>query len=204
MNTAPNATGLLNADHLEAWDDNIIQGEDTTDGSYIGPSQPEGMTLPEAVGHLRRKAYQQRRKGEIQAERDALLAPYLVIIDQIKAWAQDQTDDCDRRISFHDNWLIAYARLNPPTSGKTLKLPGGRVSYRESDKWVYTDEAKLTSILACCRADLVRVKEEPDKAALKKEARIVDGKVFVADDSGELHEIPVTVTLETTYKVELE
>lgn len=200
----PDPTSVLTADHLEIWENTIIQGEDESGGSYLAPSAPSDLTLPNAVEHLRRKAHHQKRRDAIKVQANLLMAPLLAQVDQIKSWAAAETGDCERRAAFHDNWLIAYATLNPPAKGKTVKLPGGSITSRTAEKWNYGDEDALLKLLQQSRVPVLRTKVELDKKALKSSAYQDENGWYIPNTDGEAISLPITVTTETTYKVELE
>lgn len=204
MQTIPDSSALLNAEQLEELEARVLLDAEYPPEAVM--AELPGLTLPDAVTTLRRIAYHKRDQARIQSEAVAMIAPLQAQIDQIKAWAADQMEDRQRRIAIHEGRLQVFYLFNPPIKGKTVKLPGGSISCKSSDKWAYGDEKALVPLVKANAPDMIRTKtiEELDKNNFKAKAVIRDGKVFVANSNGELIELPVTVTTETTYKVELE
>jgi hypothetical protein len=152
------------------------------------------FTLANAVERLRRIAYHQGRIRDIDAQAHDLVEPLRLEIERIRTWADGERERPLASIAHHESWFRPFYELNPPAKGKTVKLPNGEVSTKEQPaKWEYADESVVTTVLSTYRPELVRVTEVPDKVALKAVATVQDGKVYIADDAGELHELPIAV-----------
>lgn len=64
--------------------------------------------------------------------------------------------------------------------GKRIKLINGSIGYRKApDKIVYKDTKVAVDKIYEVNPDLIRVKLEPEKNKIKKEAEIIDGEVYI-------------------------
>lgn len=184
----PDPQPLLEAAELESVEDLAMAAQDVQDGEYVA-YEPPRLTLTDAVRALRRIAHHQRAAAEIERQADELIAPLQAEIDRINAWAQAQLEDRRRRIGFWESQLILFYRDNPPAKGKTLQLPGGRISSRDQQpEWAWQDVGALADAL--WRADPdhpaleIRVRAELalDKSKLKQAVDVLsDGTVATRD-----------------------
>lgn len=181
--------------NLETWEEeqaSILDGG----GDYEVP-QLLLPTLADAQRAAARVAYLRKKADEIASVYDAEEQALLQQLESLRQRKADAVKPFERRMSWYLFALEQFhqERLAADPKEKTIRLPAGDLTMRaQQPEWVYGDIDKLTGILSVYRGDLVRVKEEPDKVALKKAARIQDGKVFIEDPNGELHELPITVT----------
>jgi phage host-nuclease inhibitor protein Gam len=109
-------------------------------------------------------------------------------ISKIDAWLESVNEKVDRDAEYFQNMLAAYAqkRRNEDSKFKSLKLPHGKIAFRKQQpKWEYDDSKLLESLKSSGLDDLIRIKEEPDKTAIKKRL-VVSGEFAVNPDSGEL------------------
>jgi phage host-nuclease inhibitor protein Gam len=128
------------------------------------------------------KSLQDRKQANIQlAEAE---------ISKIDAWLEGVNEQLDNDLEHFRSLLVAYAdkqRAENPKF-KSLKLPNGKISFRKQQtKWSYDDTALLASLKQLGYTDLIRTKEETNKAEIKKRFQIADGKV-VDPETGELVE----------------
>lgn len=122
-----------------------------------------------AVWALRKLAKIQRQAAEIKATADAE-------VFKVKAWEQDELQKLQHDVDYFNGLLEAYHRrlVESDPDRRTIKLPGGELQIRAQQPEWRLDEATFLSWAKANRPDLVRVKEEPDKATLKKVAKIVE------------------------------
>lgn len=106
---------------------------------------------------------------------------------RIEEWEKKELLSMENSKGFFEGLLIEYfakQRQNDPKF--KLSTPYGKVSARKQQpKWEY-DEVKLLEWLKENKPELVRIKEEPNKADLKKQCKVV-GDTAV-DENGEIVE----------------
>lgn len=125
-------------------------------------------------------------------------------IDRIQAWKDRELKKLQDNADFFDNLLNDYAQRQRAAdpNWKRISTPYGVVRLRKQPpKWIYDDAKLLESLKSSGLTDLIRVKEEPDKATLKKRAVVQDGQV-IDPETGSIIE-GVTVE-EQPEKLELE
>lgn len=111
-------------------------------------------------------------------------------IEKIKAWLEQVNGALDQDIEYFQGLLAQYAeaqrKLNPKF--KSRKLPNGKFGFRKKPaKWQYDDTKLLEYLKQNGMAEFVRIKEEANKAALKKKVKVADGKV-VDPETGQILE----------------
>lgn len=111
-------------------------------------------------------------------------------IEKINAWAESENEKAQRSIDYFQGLLAAYAmeqkQKNPKF--KSMKLPNGAIRFRKQQpKFHYDDEKLLESLKRTGKTDFIKVKEVPDKAAVKK-AFILHEDKLVDPDTGEFIE----------------
>ena len=105
---------------------------------------------------------------------------------RIKAWLETETSKLDESKNYLESLLSSFAlkqrEIDP--NWKKTSTPYGTVKFRKQQpKWHYDDAKLLESLKSAGRIDLIRTKEEPNKADLKKIAKVVGGQV-VEPESG--------------------
>ena len=102
-------------------------------------------------------------------------------IRQIENWRIKQTDKHYESIEYFQSLLAEYLqnkRKEDPKL-KSITLPTGNVGFRKRQpKWVYNDDVLLKALENENMNDLIRVKKELNKKAIKKEFKVVDGNVI--------------------------
>lgn len=91
-------------------------------------------------------------------------------IARINNWKEQELKQYENDRQYFEGALTEYY-MEEKAKDKKFKLstPYGKVTSRKSKKWTYTDEEALVKYLKDNdRAELVRVKEELDKAEIKK------------------------------------
>lgn len=151
----------------------------------------------QATWAMRKMTAARSRLDEIQKIADAEIA-------RIQEWAEQQSREPMRDIDYFEFILTEYAIAQRAEGRKTVSTPYGSVKSRMGqDKWRVDDaEEFLSWARRNNRADLIRVKEEPDMARVKD--TLVSGSGAAVDpESGEV--IP-GLTVEPgspSYKVEV-
>ena len=104
-----------------------------------------------------RKIAEHRRR---QREVDEL---YQAELYRLKKWMEKETEKEQNSILYLESLLIPWAQAQD----KSVSLPSGRVRFRKMpDNFIYDDQAIITWAKKHL-PEAVRVKEEPDKAAIK-------------------------------------
>lgn len=104
-------------------------------------------------------------------------------IERIQSWLAGEVKQIDNSIGFFEGLLTEYAvkqrELDPKFKCST---PYGKVSFRKQQpKWEYEDEVVLDSLKASELNEYIRVKEEINKADLKKAMKVVEGRAVTSD-----------------------
>jgi phage host-nuclease inhibitor protein Gam len=143
------------------------------------------------------RATQEKRKSNI-----ALAEAEIAKID---SWLEAVNEKADKDLEYFEGLLTTYAgnlRAADPEF-KTLKLPYGKISFRKQQpKWEYDNVKLLESLKKVHADDLIRIKEEPDKVAIKKQFSAENGKVY-CPLTGELIEGITVIEQPDSFKVEV-
>lgn len=104
-------------------------------------------------------------------------------IDRIKQWQESEKEKLDYSKRFFESLLEEYFRAEKEKNPKfKISTPYGKVSSRKQQpKWTYEDIKALNSLESVGLNDLVRVKKEIDKSALKKAVSVVNGQAVTED-----------------------
>lgn len=130
----------------------------------------------------------------IQAEMDKL--------EQYQAQEKKKLDDEIDRLQGYLSTYAMQKRENDPKF-KSQSLPHGRIKFvKQQPKYHYDDKVLLESLKKAERSDLIKVKESPDKATLKKVFVPNDGKL-IDPDTGEVVEGVTIEEREEAFKVEV-
>jgi phage host-nuclease inhibitor protein Gam len=102
-------------------------------------------------------------------------------VDRIRKWYDSEKLKLEKQEVFFESLLEEYALIQRRENSKfNLSSPYGKISFRKQQpKWNYDDEALLSSLKSSKLDNLIRIKEEVNKAELKKIAAVVDGKVLI-------------------------
>lgn len=146
---------------------------------------------------FRKLAAIEQKKAEINALCDEE-------VQRINHYREKEISSLDHNAEFFRSLINEYAaeqRASDPDF-KKVSTPYGTLKFRKMPaKWNYDDAKLLESLKSSGLTDLIRVKEEPDKATLKKRAVVQDGQV-IDPETGSIIE-GVTVE-EQPEKLELE
>lgn len=144
------------------------------------PDQPtEGWSITglETAAWASRKAAAARRK---QAEVKAWATAEKARIDAVAA---SEAARFERDAEFFEGHLAVFLRSEIAAGRKTksLELPGGTIKLTARQPRLDVDAEQFVAWAVFGRSDLLRVRREPDKAALKKAAELAEGGVVVID-----------------------
>lgn len=146
---------------------------------------------------LRKYAQAKQAIDEYTRQRDEMIA-------RANEWLAEVSKPHLETMHRMESLLMEYHRevLKQNPKAKTIKRPVGRlVARKQPDKWIYRDD-DLLRWLKEHRPDLVRIKEEPNKAELKKVAKVHGDWVYTED--GERVEGVMVTPGEIAFKVEVE
>lgn len=170
-------SSMLNADHLTEQEQAYIEtGE-------LPPSRT--LTFHDVVVSGRAI----RAIDKEIAEKKQIHAEEVRLLDE---WLEKELKPLLQRREFHVKRIIAYACLNPPAKGKTLKFPGGKVSARTTRGKITFADDKLTAYqLEKIAPQFVRHMPAVDKQALygamdAGKVRVDGEQVYVVTDDGEM------------------
>lgn len=111
-------------------------------------------------------------------------------IHKIEKWREQENEKANNSIEYFQGLLAEYAmnkRKKDPDL-KTINLPNGRFGFRKRQpKWKYDNDKVIQSLKQSNMTDLIRVKEEPNKAEIKKRFEVIGDKVVNAE-TGEIIE----------------
>lgn len=126
---------------------------------------------------LRKMAVLRKKEEEIKALAKAE-------VERILAWEVKELEAIRQREEFFTNLLAEYLYEQRKHDPKfKISTPYGKVSTRKQPpKWEYPDDETLVKTLKeVGLGNLIRIKEEPDKAELKRIATVHEGKVISPD-----------------------
>jgi uncharacterized membrane protein len=165
----------MRQDELPTLHDYLDQQEEVTqEGFRVDTEEKANWALRKL-----RKIEEQRAENNALAEAE---------IEKINAWADESNMKADRDVEYFQGLLMKYAadRRKDDPKFKSLKLPNGKFGFRKSQpKFHYEDHQLLESLKASGKTDLIKVKESPDKATIKKKYT-VHGDSLIDPDSGEI------------------
>jgi len=114
-------------------------------------------------------------------------------IDRIKLWQTAEDKKTQQSIEFFESLLTGYFIREREQDPKfKISTPYGKVTAKKQQpKWEYNDQKAIESLKAAELTELIRIKEELDKVALKKILVVTNTNVITKD--GEVIE-GITVT----------
>ena len=146
-----------------------------------------------------------RKIKQLQDEKEKNISLANAEIEKIEEWLNSMNDQVQQSIDYFQSLLAEYAmeqRKNNPKF-KSLKLPNGRIGFRKQQpKWNYDNDKLIEVLKTSKRTDLIRIKEELDKAAIKKAFVVADDKV-INPDTGEVVEGIAIEQREDAFNVEV-
>lgn len=127
-------------------------------------------------------------------------------IEKIKAWNKSVNEKAQMDIDYFQSLLAGYAlkKREENPKYKSQKLPNGRIKFvKQQPKYNYNDDLLIESLKKVNRTDLLKIKESPDKAAIKKSFVVTDNQL-VDPDTGEFIEGVTVEQREDAFKVEVD
>lgn len=117
-------------------------------------------------------------------------------IDRIKEWQEHKNQSTQQSREYFEGLLTSYFTAQRYLDPKfKLDTPNGKVSARKIPrKWNYDDESLVESLKAADAAKFIRIKEEPDKKALKAAAHVTETGDVITDDGVKLDGVHVDPT----------
>jgi phage host-nuclease inhibitor protein Gam len=153
-------------------------------------------TLADAQRAARRLAEIRRAAAMLAEVYDQEIERLQQEIEALRQRKEEALRPYERRAGWYEFALEQFTReqyqLNPRI--KTYKLPAGDLCLRKQQpEWHYGDDL-LERLRQIGATDYIRVREEPDKMALKRAAQVIDGRAALVDaETGEVHELPIGV-----------
>lgn len=104
-------------------------------------------------------------------------------IERVQNWLENEVKQINERIEFYNGRLTEYAVIQREQDPKfKCSTPYGKVSFRKQQpKWEYDDDTVIESLKASGLNEYIRVKEEVNKADLKKAVSVVEGRAITPD-----------------------
>lgn len=111
-------------------------------------------------------------------------------IEKINSWADSENEKAQRSIDYFQG-LLAYYALKQRESDpkfKKLELPNGKIKFtKQQPKFNYDDDVLINYLKKSERTDLIKIKESPDRATVKKTFTL-QGEKLVDAETGEFVE----------------
>ena len=153
--------------------------------------QQEGVTQERfAIESETEANWALRKIKQIEDQRKNNLELANAEIEKINSWKDQVNKQADNEVNHFQSLLDEYARkcrLADPKF-KSLKLPNGKIGFRKQQpKWNYDDQKLLEHLKANGHDELIRIKEEPDKTAIKKVFKLNQNSV-IDPSTGEIVE----------------
>lgn len=125
-------------------------------------------------------------------------------LDRIKEWQAKKNQATQQSREYFENLLTAYLNEQRYLDPKfKIDTPNGTVTaHKLPRKWNYNDESLIESLKAADATSFIRIKEEPDKKALKAAAHITESGDVITDDGVKLDGVHVDpVSYKTVIKL---
>lgn len=158
--------------------------EDIEDVENLDKSEHERFKirdLDSANWVLRKLAAIENKKKEIESLAQKEITPYELEISRIREWKDTELKSFDRSINFFHFLLEEYYRDEKVKDSKfKLSTPYGKVTSRKAqDKWTYEDKVILSSLKKAELNQFIKIKEDVNRADLKKEVSIIENAITV-------------------------
>ena len=117
---------------------------------------------------FRMKAALEAKIAECKALADEEYKRFDKELKRIREWLESEIKVYNKPIALFDDLLLDYFhRERIKDKYFRLDTPYGKITTRKSDKWIYDDERLLESLKSTGYEDYIRVKEEPNKDAIR-------------------------------------
>lgn len=122
----------------------------------------EVITIDDVSSYFRKINFLKEKQEELKAQAEREFA-------RIKEWLESEIEPLQGKQAWYEGEILRYhaeqRKINPKVKVTT---PYGKVAVRKSSKWIYEDEQVIMDYCNMNEIDCIRVKEELDKAMLKK------------------------------------
>lgn len=117
-------------------------------------------------------------------------------LDRIKEWQAKKNQATQQSREYFESLLTTYLNEQRCLDSKfKIDTPNGMVTARKLPrKWNYNDESLIESLKAADDTSFIRIKEEPDKKALKAAAHVTETGDVITDDGVKLDGVHVDPT----------
>ena len=135
-----------------------------------------------------------RKMSAIEAQRKEVNQVADNEIERIEAYRKKELESLQRSQDFFQSLVGEYAerKRQEDPKFKTQKTPYGSIGFKKQQpKWIYDDEKLLNHLHDNELYDFVRIKEEPNKAEIKKQFRVLDNGKVVDVDGQEVEGITI-------------
>ena len=152
----------------------LIEAEETIEAAEVG-GRFTIQDLDSANWAFRKLAAIEKKRKEIKTLADKE-------IERVKNWQQQEEEGLNNSKEFFEGLLTEYFVKQKEVDPKfKISTPYGKVSSRKQQpKWSYEDE-KVLNWLKENDTELIRIKEELNKAELKKKYQVVGNEVITED-----------------------
>jgi phage host-nuclease inhibitor protein Gam len=104
-------------------------------------------------------------------------------MERIKTWQEREQKRISEHTEFFESLISQFATEKRAQDPKfKCSTPYGKISFRKQQpKWEYDEKTLIESLKSNGFTDLIRIKEEPDKAELKKRFAVNNGQVVCVE-----------------------
>ncbi len=104
-------------------------------------------------------------------------------IQRIKDWQESELKGIDNSIAYFEGLLTQYAVKERQQDPKLkISTPYGKVGFRKQQpKWEYKDDIVLKFLKESGYKEFIRIKEEVNKAELKKSVQVANGQAVTSE-----------------------
>jgi len=127
-------------------------------------------------------------------------------IEKIEVWNKAENDKAQQSIDYFQGLLAYYAlgKREADPKFKKLELPNGKIKFtKQQPKFNYDDDVLINYLKKSERTDLIKVKETPDRATVKK-IFTLQGEKLVDAETGEFVEGVIVEYREDKFSVDTE
>lgn len=177
---------------------NALQQDELAEVDQIDKKEPFKVTNNSSADWVLRKL------AALEAQENSNNQLAQQNIDRIKKWRDKKSQETQQSREYFEFLLTDYFNQQRAKDPKfKLDTPNGCVSARKVPrKWKYDEKNLVKSLKDAGAKEFIRIKEEPDKKALKKSAQVTDAGDVVTEDGVKLEGAHVDpATYKTVIKV---